>query len=82
MVSQIEQGALTPPLNTRVVSRALGVPTPPSSVAQPAGHIQCPRRTIHRSVRRLVGEVTVLGAGLFEGKIRAVIATLDGRRAG
>jgi transcriptional regulator with XRE-family HTH domain len=85
MVSQIESGRLTPSLNTLGrIAGALGVPIATLFDGQAAGHIQvtrrkdCPVVSFDGSSERW----TVLGAGLFEGKIRAVVSTLDPRARG
>ena len=85
MVSQIESGRLTPSLNTLGrLAAALGVSIPALFDGQPAGHIQVSRKKDYPAVSfdGSSEKWTVLGAGLFEGKIRAVIATLDGRSRG
>src|SRR6185295_1509903 len=79
MVSQIESGRLTPSLNTLGrLAAALGVSIAALFDGQPAGHIQVSRKKDYPSVSfdGSSEKWTVLGAGLFEGKIRAVIATL------
>lgn len=85
MVSQIESGRLSPSLNTLGrVAAALGVPIVALFDGEPPGRIQvtrqkdCPVVSFDGSPERW----TVLGAGLFEGKIRAVVATLDGKTRG
>lgn len=85
MVSQIESGRLTPSLNTLGrIAAALSVPIAALFDGQAAGHIQvtrrkdCPVVSFDGSSERW----TVLGAGLFEGKIRAVVSTLDPRARG
>jgi transcriptional regulator with XRE-family HTH domain len=85
MVSQIESGRLTPSLNTlgRIAS-ALGVSIATLFDGQAPSRIQvtrrkdCPTVSFDGSSERW----TVLGAGLFEGKIRAVVSTLDPRARG
>jgi len=79
MVSQIESGRLTPSLHTLGrVAAALGVPIASLFDAEPAGSIIVSRKkdypvvTFDGSSERW----TVLGAGLFQGKIRAVVSTL------
>src|SRR5882762_4275695 len=70
MVSQIESGRLTPSLHTLGrIAAALGVPIATLFDGQPAGRIQVSRPDSICD--------TMLGVGLFEGKIRAVVATLD-----
>lgn len=85
MVSQIESGRLTPSLNTLGrVAAALGVPIAALFDGAPVGRIQvtrrkdCPVVSFDGSSEKW----TVLGAGLFEGKIRAVVSTLDPRARG
>ena len=85
MVSQIESGRLTPALNTLGrIAAALGVPIAALFDGQPAGHFQvtrrkdCPVVSFDGSSEKW----TVLGAGLFEGKIRAVVSTLEARGKG
>ena len=85
MVSQIESGRLTPSLNTLGrIAAALSVPIAALFDGQAAGRLQvtrrkdCPVVSFDGSSERW----TVLGAGLFEGKIRAVVSTLDPRARG
>jgi transcriptional regulator with XRE-family HTH domain len=85
MVSQIESGRLTPSLNTLGrIAAALGVPIATLFDGQTPGRIQvtrrkdCPAVSFDGSSEKW----TVLGAGLFEGKIRAVVSTLDPRARG
>lgn len=85
MVSQIESGRLTPSLNTLGrIATALGVSIAALFDGQPAGRIHVSRKkdypvvTFDGSSERWA----VLGAGLFEGKIRAVVSTLDARSKG
>ena len=85
MVSQIESGRLTPSLNTLGrIAAALGVPIATLFDGQPAGHFQvtrrkdCPVVSFDGSSEKW----TVLGAGLFEGKIRAVVSSLEARGKG
>jgi transcriptional regulator with XRE-family HTH domain len=85
LVSQIESGRLTPSLNTLGrIAAALGVPIAALFEGEPAGRIQvthrkdCPVVSFDGSSEKW----TVLGAGLFEGKIRAVVSTLDPRARG
>jgi transcriptional regulator with XRE-family HTH domain len=85
LVSQIESGRLTPSLNTLgKIAGALSVPIAALFDGHPAGRIQvtrrkdCPVVSFDGSSEKW----TVLGAGLFEGKIRAVVSTLDPRARG
>jgi len=85
MVSQIESGRLTPSLNTLgKIAAALGVPIATLFDGEPAGRIQvtrkkdCPVVSFDGSSEKW----TVLGAGLFEGKIRSVVSTLGPRDKG
>jgi transcriptional regulator with XRE-family HTH domain len=85
MVSQIEAGRLTPSLPTLgKLAAALGVPI--ASLFEPAPHGR-----LHVSRKREYPVVSfdgttekwhVLGAGLFQGKIRAVVSTLGPRAKG
>src|ERR671924_1929104 len=85
MVSQIESGRLTPSLHTLGrIAAALGVPIATLFDGQPAGRMQVSRKkdypvvTFDGSSERWA----VLGAGLFQGKIRAVVSTLGPRARG
>jgi transcriptional regulator with XRE-family HTH domain len=85
MVSQIESGRLTPSLNTLgKIAAALGVPIATLFDGQPAGRIHVTRRRDYPVVSfdGSSEKWAVLGAGLFEGKIRAVVSTLEGRARG
>ncbi|HEU5321000.1 MAG TPA: helix-turn-helix domain-containing protein [Methylomirabilota bacterium] len=85
MVSQIESGRLTPSLHTLgKLAAALGVSIASLFDAQPAGRILVSRRPDHPVVSFDGSRErwAVLGAGLFEGKIRAVVATLPARARG
>ena len=85
MVSQIESGRLTPSLHTLGrIAAALGVPIATLFDGQPAGRIQVSRKKDYPVVSfdGTSERWSVLGAGLFEGKIRAVVATLDARGKG
>src|SRR5947208_14459230 len=85
MVSQIESGRLTPSLHTLGrIAAALGVPIATLFDGQPAGRIQVSRKKDYPVVSfdGSSERWAVLGAGLFEGKIRAVVATLDARSKG
>lgn len=85
-MSQIESGRLTPTLRTlRKVADALGASIP-ELLEPPAGgrNVQISRKREHPlvSFEDCAERWMVLGAGLFEGKIRAVVATLEGRTRG
>jgi len=85
MVSQIESGRLTPSLHTLgKVAAALGVPIAALFDGQAAGSILVSRRKDYPvvSFEGSSERWAVLGAGLFQGKIRAVVSTLDGRGRG
>jgi transcriptional regulator with XRE-family HTH domain len=86
MMSQIESGRLTPTLPTLgKLAGAFGISV--SELLEPAAerdgiHISRKREHAIVSFEDCAERWMVLGAGLFEGKIRAVIATLDGRTRG
>ena len=85
MVSQIESGRLTPSLHTLgKVAGALGVPIATLFDGQPAGSILVTRRKEYPVVSfdESSERWAVLGAGLFQGKIRAVVSTLEARSKG
>jgi transcriptional regulator with XRE-family HTH domain len=85
MVSQIESGRLTPSLNTlRRLAEALGVTIASLFDGQPAGSIVISREKEHPVVSfdGSSERWAVLGAGLFQGKIRAVVSTLGPRSRG
>jgi transcriptional regulator with XRE-family HTH domain len=85
MVSQIESGRLTPSLNTLGrVAAALGVPIASLFDGQPAGSIVVSRKKDYPVVSfdGASERWAVLGAGLFQGKIRAVVSTLRPRSRG
>jgi transcriptional regulator with XRE-family HTH domain len=85
MVSQIESGRLTPSLNTlRKIADALGVTIATLFDGQPAGRIQVSRLRDYPVVSfdGSTEQWSVLGAGLFEGRIRAVVSTLAPRSRG
>jgi transcriptional regulator with XRE-family HTH domain len=85
MVSQIESGRLTPSLNTLgKIAAALGVPIATLFDGQAPTRIRVSRKKDHPVVSFDGSQEkwTVLGAGLFEGKIRAVVSTLDARGKG
>src|SRR5438034_1154262 len=85
MVSQIESGRLTPSLHTLGrIAAALGVPIGALFDGQPAGSIVVTRRKDYPVVSfdGSSERWAVLGAGLFQGKIRAVVSTLGPRERG
>jgi len=85
MVSQIESGRLTPSLHTLGrIAAALGVPIGALFDGQPAGSIVVTRRKDYPVVSfdGSSERWAVLGAGLFQGKIRAVVSTLGPRAKG
>jgi transcriptional regulator with XRE-family HTH domain len=85
MVSQIESGRLTPSLHTLgKIAAALSVPIAALFDGQPTGSLKVSRKKDYPAVSfdGSSERWAVLGAGLFEGKIRAVVATLDGRSRG
>lgn len=86
MVSQIESGRLNPTLTTlRKVAHAFGVSIP-LLLEPPAGppSVQISRKREHPfvSFENCAERWMVLGAGLFEGKIRAVVSTLERKGRG
>ncbi len=85
MVSQIESGRLTPSLNTLgKIAAALSVPIASLFDGRPAGRIQISRKRAYPVVSfdGSSERWAVLGAGLFQGKIRAVVSTLNGKSRG
>jgi transcriptional regulator with XRE-family HTH domain len=85
MVSQIESGRLTPSLNTlRRLADALSVSIPSLFDGQPAGSLVVSRQKDYPVVSfdGSREQWTVLGAGLFQGKIRAVVSALPARSRG
>jgi transcriptional regulator with XRE-family HTH domain len=85
MVSQIESGRLTPSLHTLgKIAAALSVPIATLFDGLPAGQITVTRRKDYPKVSfdGSSEEWAVLGAGLFEGKVRAVVSTLGPRSRG
>ncbi|PYM18609.1 MAG: hypothetical protein DMD81_05535 [Candidatus Rokuibacteriota bacterium] len=85
MVSQIESGRLTPSLHTvGKIAGALGVPIASLFDAEPAGRIHVSRKKDYPVVSfdGAAERWSVLGAGLFDGKIRAVVSTLAPRSRG
>jgi len=85
LVSQIESGKLTPSLHTLGrLAAALGVPIAALFEAASNGKIHVSRRTEYPVVSfdGTTEQWAVLGAGLFQGKIRAVVSTLGPRAMG
>jgi transcriptional regulator with XRE-family HTH domain len=85
MVSQIEAGRLTPSLPTLgKLASALGVPIGSLFEPMPHGRLHVSRKTEYPVVSFDGTTETwhVLGAGLFQGKIRAVVSTLGPRAKG
>src|SRR6185503_8671743 len=85
MVSQIESGRLSPSLNTLgKIAQALGVPIASLFDSEASGRIHVTRRKDYPEVRfdGTTERWSVLGAGLFDGKIRAVVSTLGPRTRG
>jgi transcriptional regulator with XRE-family HTH domain len=85
MVSQIESGRLTPSLNTvGKIAAALGVPIAALFDGHAPGSIVVTRRKDYPVVSfdGSSEQWSVLGAGLFQGKIRAVVSTLAARSRG
>lgn len=85
MVSQIESGRLTPSLHTLgKLAGALGVPIASLFEPTPNGRLHVTRRT-ECPVVSFDGTSErwhVLGAGLYQGKIRAVVTTLRAHAKG
>jgi transcriptional regulator with XRE-family HTH domain len=85
MLSQIESGRLTPSLNTvGKLAGALGVPIASLFEAPPNGRLHLGRRSDYPVVSfdGTSEKWHVLGAGLFQGKIRSVVSTLGPRSKG
>jgi transcriptional regulator with XRE-family HTH domain len=85
MVSQIESGRLSPSLHTLgKIAAAFSLPIAALFDGQPTGRIHVSRKKEYPVVSFDGSSETwsVLGAGLFEGKIRAVVSTLPGRARG
>ncbi|MBI2204667.1 MAG: helix-turn-helix domain-containing protein [Candidatus Rokubacteria bacterium] len=85
MVSQIESGRLTPSLHTLgKIAAALGVAIASLFDAQAPGRIHVTRKKDYPVVSfdGASERWSVLGAGLFDGKIRAVVSTLGARSRG
>jgi transcriptional regulator with XRE-family HTH domain len=85
LLSQIESGRLTPSLHTLgKLAGALGVSIASLFEATPNGRLHVTRRAQYPVVSfdGSSEKWHVLGAGLFQGKIRAVISTLGPRSKG
>ena len=85
MVSQIESGRLTPSLPTLgKLAGALGVPIASLFETAQNGRLHVSRKSEYPVVSfdGTTEKWHVLGAGLFQGKIRAVMSTLDARSKG
>jgi quercetin dioxygenase-like cupin family protein len=85
MVSQIESGRLTPSLPTLgKLAGALGVPIGSLFEPTPHGRLHVSRKREYPVVSfdGTTEKWHVLGAGLFQGKIRAVVSTLGPRAKG
>lgn len=85
MLSQIESGRLTPSLHTLgKVAAALGVPIASLFESAPNGRLHVTRKSDYPVVSfdGTSEQWHVLGAGLFQGKIRSVVSTLGPRGKG
>ncbi len=85
LVSQIESGRLTPSLRTLgKLAGALGIPIASLFETPPNGRIHVNRKADYPVVSfdGTTEKWSVLGAGLFEGKIRAVVSTLGPKAKG
>ncbi|MBI3635020.1 MAG: helix-turn-helix transcriptional regulator [Candidatus Rokubacteria bacterium] len=85
MVSQIESGRLTPSLHTLgKIAASLGVPIATLFDGQPTGSIVVSRQKDYPVVSfdGASEKWAVLGAGLFQGKIRAVVSSLEPKTRG
>ena len=85
MVSQIESGRLTPSLPTLgKLAAALGVPITSLFETTRNGRLHVSRKSEYPVVSfdGTTEKWHVLGAGLFQGKIRAVVSTLGPRAKG
>jgi transcriptional regulator with XRE-family HTH domain len=85
MVSQIESGRLTPSLPTLgKLAGALGVPIASLFETTRNGRLHVSRKSEYpvMSFDGTTEKWHVLGAGLFQGKIRAVVSTLGPRAKG
>ena len=82
MVSQIESGRLTPSLHTLgKIAAAFGVTIASLFDSAPSGNIHVSRKNDYPVVSfdGSSERWAVLGAGLFQGKVRAVVSTLPGK---
>lgn len=85
LVSQIESGRLTPSLHTLgKLARALSLPIPALLETRPNGRIHLSRKGDYPVVSFDGTTETwqVLGAGLFQGKVRAVVSRIAGKGSG
>jgi transcriptional regulator with XRE-family HTH domain len=85
MVSQIESGRLSPSLHTLgKIASAFGVPIAALFDGKPAGSIVVSHKRDYPVVSfdGSSERWAVLGAGLFQGKIRAVVSTLGPKSRG
>ena len=85
MVSQIESGRLTPSLHTLgKIAAAFGVPIAALFDGKPAGSIVVSHKRDYPVVSfdGSSERWAILGAGLFQGKIRAVVSTLGSKSKG
>src|SRR6185369_4238702 len=85
MLSQIESGRLTPSLHTLGrLAGALGIPIASLFEQAPQGRLHLTRKSEYPVVSfdGSSEKWHVLGAGLFQGKIRAVVSSLGPRAKG
>jgi len=85
MVSQIESGRLTPSLHTLgKIAAAFGMPIAALFDGKPAGSIVVSHKRDYPVVSfdGSSERWAILGAGLFQGKIRAVVSTLGSKLKG
>jgi transcriptional regulator with XRE-family HTH domain len=85
MLSQIESGRLTPSLHTLgKLAAALGMPIAALFESAPNGRLHVSRKADYPVVSfdGSTEKWHVLGAGLFQGKIRAVVSSLGPRGKG
>ena len=85
MVSQIESGRLTPSLHTLgKIAAAFGMPIAALFDGKPAGSIVVSHKRDYPVVSfdGSSERWSILGAGLFQGKIRAVVSTLGSKSKG